>query len=193
MERKNLGLHILFEDESKLIEYKEQNQFTAGFFNNIFLRPSCYTCSYANTERVGDITLGDFWGYIETSDLDRDTDEGISMVMINTENGAHAYNGILRHIYSFQRTIQEAVDGNPTLSAPSSKGVEYDAFWRDINNYSVEEVLDKYCKPSKIIWDEVARYVLIHHNKCPGVIKRVLRLYYFSGNHLFKNHYYKKN
>ena len=32
-----------------------------GFQKHIFLRESCYDCKYANIDRVGDITLGDFW------------------------------------------------------------------------------------------------------------------------------------
>lgn len=52
---------------------------------NIF-NDACYSCSYARNDRVGDITLGDFWGIQRYNSklLDR---QGVSMLSVNSEKG----------------------------------------------------------------------------------------------------------
>lgn len=39
------------------------NDYVSIYYNNkCALRPSCYECPYATTERKVDLTIGDFWG-----------------------------------------------------------------------------------------------------------------------------------
>ena len=62
-------------------------------------RESCYACRYANLERVGDITIGDFWG-IEQEHPEClrenggifDTTEGVSAILINGDKGMELLN-----------------------------------------------------------------------------------------------------
>jgi coenzyme F420-reducing hydrogenase beta subunit len=57
-----------------------------GFVNYYSLRPSCYECKFACPNRLGDITLGDFWR-LETIVPIRDFPKGYSMLLINTKKG----------------------------------------------------------------------------------------------------------
>lgn len=57
-------------------------------------RSSCYTCPYATQERVGDLTMGDFWGVEKSADTFAECKkqrieltEGISCVLVNSEKG----------------------------------------------------------------------------------------------------------
>ena len=59
-------------------------------------RESCYSCRYANLDRVGDITIGDFWGFEqEHPELlaehggPYDIRRGISEVLVNTRKGKY--------------------------------------------------------------------------------------------------------
>ncbi len=49
-------------------------------------RPVCYQCKYANPQRTGDITIGDFWG-VEKNHPNINTEEGVSAVLINNLKG----------------------------------------------------------------------------------------------------------
>ena len=49
-------------------------------------RESCYQCAYANTSRMGDLTVGDFWG-IAKSHPNFNSPKGVSSVFVNTEKG----------------------------------------------------------------------------------------------------------
>lgn len=57
-------------------------------------RSSCYTCPYATKERVGDLTMGDFWGveksaetFAECKKQRIEPTQGISCVLVNSEKG----------------------------------------------------------------------------------------------------------
>lgn len=56
------------------------------FMDGDCYRESCYQCAYANASRVGDLTVGDFWG-IAKSHPDFNSPKGVSSVFVNTEKG----------------------------------------------------------------------------------------------------------
>lgn len=49
-------------------------------------RESCYYCKFANKNRVGDITLADYWG-IQKFHPEFFDENGVSLVLVNTEKG----------------------------------------------------------------------------------------------------------
>ena len=59
--------------------------------SNYTLRECCYKCKYTNADRVGDITLGDFWG-IENVDPGFFDRRGVSAICINTLKGERLLN-----------------------------------------------------------------------------------------------------
>lgn len=63
-----------------------ENSYFRIFVRNYCLRESCYSCDYANFDRVSDITLGDFWG-IEKRRPELDAPDGVSVVVVNTIKG----------------------------------------------------------------------------------------------------------
>lgn len=56
-------------------------------------RLSCYSCPYVGKERIGDITLADFWG-AEMYMTDKEIGSGISAVLCNTTKGKGYFNEI---------------------------------------------------------------------------------------------------
>lgn len=71
------------------------HQGTSSFYYNFLkgsiYRDSCYACKFACKNRVGDITIGDFWGaktnQNEIIDADFDPEKGISCILVNTIRG----------------------------------------------------------------------------------------------------------
>lgn len=64
------------------------------FLDGEIYRDSCYNCPYANTSRIGDLTIGDYWG-VEKYDPQLLVENGgtfnkkfgISCILINNDNG----------------------------------------------------------------------------------------------------------
>ena len=63
------------------------------FSHNMINRLSCGECAFANYDRCGDITIGDFWG-LEKSRPELLDPLGVSLVITNTEKGRYAIDGL---------------------------------------------------------------------------------------------------
>ena len=65
-------------------------------------RDCCYKCPYAKAERGADITIGDFWGILQTRpDLNSsiDIEKGVSCVLVNTDKGNSLLNDAAITLY----------------------------------------------------------------------------------------------
>lgn len=89
------------------------------FMKCLVYRESCYECPYARGERVGDVTIGDFWG-LDRSSLQVPYEGRISAVMANTAKGRAAVEA-LEGLHLESRDYDEARAGNPQLRRPSIK------------------------------------------------------------------------
>lgn len=116
----DMGLR-LFDKSGEMIYYSNiwneryRNIYYNTFIDGMTYRDSCYQCPYACPERVGDVTVGDFWGIGE--DFIHDTVNGLSCVLPLTEKGLE-----LLHkspIELTERSVEEAVRGNSQLRHPS--------------------------------------------------------------------------
>ena len=91
-----------------------------GFWNNITLRPSCYVCRFANTRRVGDITLGDYW-LAKKEFPDVKMSKGLSLALVNTERGQEVWHKISHELECRESTLQQAEYGQGQLKAPVAR------------------------------------------------------------------------
>lgn len=127
------GLNVT-DTEGKRIISKDfyKDFYFLGFMRKLFYREACYSCKYAQRSRVGDFTIGDFWGFDHSIPFVSNANHGLSVVLINTEKGLELFD-FCKHLLHYQeRTLDEAVKGNPQLNHPSEKHRNYDRFR---NNY----------------------------------------------------------
>lgn len=96
-------------------------------------RESCYQCAYANIHRVGDLTIGDFWG-IAKSHPDFYSEKGVSSVFVNTEKGRRLFNSIKDEAWVINATLEEAMVKQRNLVHPTKRPQERDAFYKNIDN-----------------------------------------------------------
>ena len=102
----------------KKIPYRDfDNYYYSYFLSGDIFRKSCYSCKYANTNRVGDFTLGDYWG-VEALNLPLQTKNGCSLLLVNNRHAML----LLDEIESLDRvetTVEQAAHCNKQLNAPS--------------------------------------------------------------------------
>lgn len=101
---------------SSLFEQRYQDIYYNAFFDGFTYRDSCNTCRYAQPNRVSDVTIGDFWGLKENLPLKHP--HGCSVLLPTTEKGKELIEGIRNEFYLFERTVEEAVNGNDQLRHP---------------------------------------------------------------------------
>lgn len=123
----------------------------SSFLNGLFYRESCYDCKYAKSERISDITIGDFWGLGEKIPFESDTSNGVSVALINTEKGNTLFNNIKNKIFFEKRTIEEAIAGNDQLRHPSIKNENYEKFKELYKKYGFENAIKECFKNKEVI------------------------------------------
>lgn len=91
-----------------------------GFFKALYYRESCYKCQYATDKRLGDLTLGDFWG-VNLNAIHKKKEDGISLVIINSRDGNSLLGTVKNEITFYERPLSEAKIGNKQLNHPTKK------------------------------------------------------------------------
>lgn len=105
-----------------------QSYYIRGFMDGLFFRKSCYSCRYATKERLGDITIGDFWGIGKSVPFNNPEKRRVSLALINTEKGRDWFDAIKADLHFEERELMEAVNGNPQLRKPIAKPEQYEKF-----------------------------------------------------------------
>jgi coenzyme F420-reducing hydrogenase beta subunit len=81
-------------------------------------RPSCFECKYATGKRVGDLTLGDFWGW-QKAHITMSTQEGVSCCLLNTGKAKEVFAQL--NINTNKVTVDSIIQGNYHLRNRSKK------------------------------------------------------------------------
>lgn len=110
---------------------------------------ACFSCPFSNMDRPGDITLGDFWG-IENMNTAIPWKYGVSLMLVNTENGMELVKGLSDMAQKNQELFLEEVKSQEyrkyqhNLSRQTEKPELYDEFWKDYDQTGFEAVIKKY-------------------------------------------------
>lgn len=111
------------------------------FYNRCALRPSCYECPYATTERKSDMTIGDFW-HIEETIPDFYDPSGNSLFLIHTNRGEELFKNIQDNLDFRLSNTTQCWQAN--LEAPTKKSDLREEFWNDYQKKGIDFVMKKY-------------------------------------------------
>lgn len=89
-------INVTFADGSVHYDHYNGNYFKA-FLSGLSMREACLHCKYAQPNRVGDITLGDFWG-VDNYAKEWNDKKGTSLVLCNSEKGAKLFDDVTEKI-----------------------------------------------------------------------------------------------
>lgn len=139
-------------------EHYAFNPFMAGFLQNYYLRPSCYSCPVKScsiyhskcgdvpTVFASDITLGDYWG-IEAAHPEFFDDMGVSLVIVHTSKGLDAMARLA--VDSLKSDFASAVKKNPSIVSNPKIPAHYDDFWTAYKKEGVAAIGKFATTPSK--------------------------------------------
>ncbi len=111
------GFKLIAKKNNKIVSRKNQyeSDYFYAFLEGIGYRKNCYECKFATKKRIGDLTIGDFWGYKKIKQ-----NEGISLVLVNTKKGELFFREI-NNLNTFEADIDVAIKGNSQLYQPTLK------------------------------------------------------------------------
>lgn len=124
--RENCNYKISFKKAGETIWSSPltHNLYMKGFFKALFNRECCYKCMFAKPERIGDMTLGDFWG-LDMASVNTTMDKGISLVLVNSDKGRKLLEMVKDDIEMVARPLEEAIVGNVPLRHPMPRTWRY--------------------------------------------------------------------
>lgn len=117
--RSNKDYVLTYLDENgKTIKSEKDREslYVYNFLDGFSLRKNCHTCSYAQPNRSGDITLGDVKGH-NAGDFDTSL-YGLNSVLINSQKGLSLFDSIKDETDYFERDIDTALKENNQLNRP---------------------------------------------------------------------------
>ena len=117
---------------------------------NLSLRPSCYNCNSRGEHRNSDITLADFWG-INNILPEMDDDKGCSLIIVNSQKGAHIFNAIKDKMVLKSVNFNEAVKMNQAIFVSPKKPKNRSKFFDDIRNSTFEDAVMKNTRKPKLL------------------------------------------
>ena len=148
-----------FEDGSYKSWSTLRDYYNDAFSHSLLQRPSCFQCKYAISNRVGDITIGDFWGW-KKANIQMSTKEGINCCLLNTQKAKDVFSQL--HINTNNVTVQSIVHGNYHLRCRSTITGE----WKSVMDTIVNDGFANF----------VVRYKKQHFiNMAKGYIKRIIK------------------
>lgn len=109
----------------------EVSPYLYSFMSAMTYRYSCYDCKFACIPRQGDVTLADFWGVNEFFPQ-VDTKHGVSLLLINTEQGKKIWELINRDLEYYQSTVADGAKYNGNLVKRSEKPLVRDGIYKRI-------------------------------------------------------------
>lgn len=121
---------------NELFKQRYKDSYYNAFFDGFSYRESCYHCRYATSGRCSDITIGDFWGL--QGELPLAHPMGCSVLLPLTNNGYELLSAISDDFHLFERTVEEAVQGNDQLRNPKSKNLRIRIYRRICSMFSPE-------------------------------------------------------
>ena len=146
-----------------------EEPYYADFVLAYSYRESCYKCEYACQERVGDITVGDYWSFSKLyPDVSINTTKGISCVLVNTDKGISTINQISDCLEIIPSTIDKVIASNSNLRTPANRPAIRNQYYMCVNSNSFDWSKKRLMKSKYYYKSWVMRHI-------PKVIKQILK------------------
>lgn len=133
---KNPTASVIIKGKEVLIK-----EYTKIFYNKCALRPSCYKCPYATTERNVDITIGDFWGIDKVMPEFYD-EKGNSLLLIHTNIGQSLFDESKQSMEYKECELEKCLQ--PNLIHPTECSPQREILWKDYQTKGMDYVVKKY-------------------------------------------------
>ena len=109
------------------------------YFSHLSVRESCSNCPYTNINRVGDISMGDFWGWKGVMFNDN---KGLSIIFVNSDNGRTLFDKISVNSDIVESNINDCLQ--PQLTKPITLNPRREEFLSDYEKHGFLYVARKY-------------------------------------------------
>lgn len=149
-----LNLKIKLDNGKTIRKFAYVDPYYKAFVNGDTYRECCYNCKYANSKRIGDITLADYWGLANVHPEFYDG-KGVSAVIVNTKRGMAVWNNVKDKLECIDTAIASIQKYNPNLVNPTKRKKNRDYIYSNLDEKSFKKFAKENLKFKKNIKDVV--------------------------------------
>jgi coenzyme F420-reducing hydrogenase beta subunit len=171
---KRFEVRAMFENGTVYHRPHEEDAFMAGYLKNLYLRPACHACAYSTLPRVGDLTLGDFWG-IGGVDASMDDDRGTTLLIVNTQVGKETADLVAPRCHSSSVAMTAAVAGNSCLVKPVAPSSRRREFFNSRDKGGFESRTRAILRRDHGFWARIQRKAVRARTRTAQAVSAVLR------------------
>lgn len=159
---KRYTMCLVLEDNIIIQKAPQTSLWLNSFMEGLTIRESCKQCCYNNLERMGDISLGDYWKYAALNKDEFDDDMGISSVIVNTEKGKQLFDTVRNKNYVSIRSIEDIITKQKrALDSKKLPNSNYDEFWNKYFNEGFYNASKKYIREGEEAgWKSARKYLV---------------------------------
>ena len=147
-------------------ETLKEDVYMKGFLKDLYLRPSCYSCTSKNYTDGSDLSLADYWG-VQNIHPEFDDDKGVSLVIVNTAKGKQVLEKIKDRVDIIETDLDYAIKHNKCIVKSVDYNPKREGFFKEFNGENLESVVEKYTRIT--LGDKVK-------SKAKGALRRVKRI-----------------
>lgn len=141
--------------------------FYLGFQKYITLRDSCYDCKFGYSNRISDLTIGDF------HEIDKyvkgiNRFDGVSSVVINTEKGNFIWDRIREYTIYHELDFSLLIQNNELMCGGTEKPLEREEFISSLISLPFEDVVKKHLNSKK-------QFVKKIYYSSPAFLRKILK------------------
>ena len=136
------GMTVKYQDGSVYRKKKLDDIYYRAFTSGLMTRPHCPSCNYAKLPRLGDLTLGDFWG-VEKYDPKLTDGKGTSIVAVNSDKGKELLESIKEKLLLLEKIdINHILTHGQPFAKPCNNNPRRYRFLRMLKECSFEKSLE---------------------------------------------------
>ena len=155
-EKRGWGLNLKIKlDNGKIIrKFAYIDPYYKAFVNGDIYRECCYNCKYANSNRVGDITLADYWGVANVHPEFYDG-KGVSAVIVNNQKGIDTWNKVKDELEYIETSVEFIKKYNPNLVKPTYRKKSRDYIYNKLDEKDFKKFIKENLKFKKKFKDTI--------------------------------------
>ncbi len=152
----------------------ESDPFLRGFFEDLTVRPSCYSCQFKKVYPESDFRIWDCF-FAENYVKKMGDNLGTTRLLVNTSNGAKIFEKIRNKFECVEVPVNKLILDVKELTISTRKPQKRDVFFKDMNSMSLDEFFKKYFSINLKI--KVKKYIKIFLAKT-GLYNKIKHIFY---------------
>lgn len=152
--------------------------FMNGFLSDLYLRPSCYKCSFKYIPKdYSDITIADFWG-VDRVEPSLNNANGTSLILLHNSHAKELFENVKDNFYHMQVEFEKAIRRNQSLFVSAKEHASRKRFFQDYARQPFDKIKRRYLKPTDWFFHKLFDIIFSKfENISKNILKKIFNIF----------------